>query len=138
MRRHYPAVPSINQANYESGVPGHSTNCGPSTLATDYAIRTGHAIPAPPSNPVYTTQMEQVFGSSYQNANSYNAVTQHFAAQPPGTRGSLFVNHSNSGVGHFFNVHHDSRGAINYIDGQSGLPANLSTNPNLIWYMQHP
>jgi hypothetical protein len=137
MQRHYPQLQGVNLANYQAGRPGHNTNCGPVTVAADASIRDGRTYPAVPSYPVRTTDLEMATNSAYRPMNSYNAATQAMVNEPNGARGSMFINHANTNVGHFFNVHRDGRGVINYIDAQNYLPANTGTNPSDIRYMRH-
>lgn len=148
MIRHYPQGQGINLANYNTGNQHYRTNCSMTTIAGNNSIRDGRTYAAYPSPPVHTSHMETAMVSGFQSRPSYNSVTHSMANEPNGTQGTMFINHaprpSTSGnsqasppIGHYFNVHRDNRGVVNYVDFQNYMPADLGTNPDVIRYMRN-
>lgn len=140
MKHEYPDFDKINQQKYDNNVPDHNTNCGNCTSSTADLLLHGKVNPAGPSKPQTLTDVEgrTDFGGKFQPVGDYGKLHQDMLSSPPGTHASIAVKWPGESVGHFFNAHRAPDGTVRYLDGQSGLPADMSRPPSEIWTMKYP
>ncbi|WP_346139378.1 toxin glutamine deamidase domain-containing protein, partial [Saccharopolyspora erythraea] len=144
MQDHFGPVQQINKDKFDSKTPGHDTNCGNCTVATAHTIKTGQPYRVDPAKPM---GLDDVANGSVPHGSSgkfqpfpggYDQLSQDVANQPPGFVASVAARWPNEEVGHFFNVVKHPNGAVVYLDGQSGMPADISKKPSELYAMDYP
>jgi hypothetical protein len=144
MREHFGPVQQINKDRFDAGIPGHNTNCGNCTVATAHTIKTGTPYQVDPANPM---TLDEVGKGSVPHGSSgkfepvpggYDELNQSVAQQPPGFVASVAARSDGDEIGHFFNVVKHPNGAVVYLDGQSGMPADISRPPRELYAMDYP
>ncbi|PYD84726.1 hypothetical protein DNF23_52905 [Pseudomonas syringae pv. pisi] len=65
------------------------------------------------------------YGAKFSGVSSLETITQHMIGGGDGARGIVFGSYGPGQPGHVFNVVNQN-GAIRYLDGQTGKPANMS------------
>nr|WP_307870516.1 toxin glutamine deamidase domain-containing protein [Saccharopolyspora endophytica] len=136
------AVQQINKQNFDNGVAGHNTNCGNCSVNVARYLKTGQVYPAAPSNPVTAGTVEQLAqphgGGRFQPVKDYDEINQAMSKAPSGHVATVFAGWSDREIGHFFNVAKGNDGSVVYLDGQNGLPADISEKPSTLSVMDYP
>nr|WP_249125132.1 toxin glutamine deamidase domain-containing protein [Saccharopolyspora erythraea] len=144
MKAHFEPVQKINKDKFDSKTAGHDTNCGNCTVATAHTIKTGQSYQVDPAKPM---SMDNVASGSVAHGSSgkfqpvpggYDQLSHDVANQPPGFVASVAARWPNEEVGHFFNVVKQPDGTVVYLDGQSGMPADISKKPSELYAMDYP
>ncbi|WP_425474175.1 toxin glutamine deamidase domain-containing protein [Saccharopolyspora dendranthemae] len=144
MRDHFGPVQQINKDKFDAQVPGHNTNCGNCTVATAHTIKTGTPYQVDPAKPM---TLDDVGKGSVPHGSAgkfdpvpggYNELSQSVAQQPPGFVASVAAKWDGDEIGHFFNAVKHPNGAVVYVDGQSGMPADISRPPRELYAMGYP
>lgn len=98
--------------------PGnHANNCTRCAVATDQRIAGAEVSAAPTQGPQVLGDIENFYGKSFSDVDSYDAVVKQLQSAGPGSRGILALTRPR-GVGHVFNVVHDGNGVV-FLDGKN-------------------
>ena len=101
---------------------GGTENCVNCSIATD-ALLKGNPASALNSSPTSLSVLEKEFGNNFTHGLSLDDVSN--MVSDPGQMGIVFGNRGSGEVGHVFNVVNQD-GAIRFLDGQTGKPADLN------------
>ncbi len=115
--------------NVNPGYPdaGRTHNCVNCSIATDATLAGNpeSALPINSTKGVPLTVLEKQYGAKFSGVSSPETITQHMISGGDGARGIVFGSYGPGQPGHVFNVVNQN-GAIRYLDGQTGKPANMS------------
>ncbi|WP_340054456.1 toxin glutamine deamidase domain-containing protein [Pseudomonas sp. JAI120] len=115
--------------NVNPGYPdaGRTHNCVNCSIATDATLagNPASALPINSTKGVPLTVLEKQYGAKFSGVSSAETITQHMIGGGDGARGIVFGSYGPGQPGHVFNVVNQN-GAIRYLDGQTGKPANMS------------
>jgi hypothetical protein len=154
----------LRWVNGDNSYVGYSTNCGEVTILVYEAMINGIILPALPDvtgRGGVTTSLEAYFGSNFlvlrgpdvrpQDRKGYDWIIEVLKAGAPGGHGIVYYEASENVVsgqvgsvkkmtGHVVNVHARwdfdlGKTVVDYIDGQSGEPARLLSDPELLYFM---
>lgn len=102
--------------------PGRVNNCVNCAVATDARLA-GRPASALPGDATSVGKLEQLYGGRFAPVASREALEESLGAAGHGARGIVFGQRS-GGVGHVFNAV-NQRGAVRFLDGQSGGRASF-------------
>jgi filamentous hemagglutinin len=115
--------------NVNPGYPdaGRTHNCVNCSIATDATLagNPASALPINSTKGVPLTVLEKQYGAKFGGVSSPETITQQMIGGGDGARGIVFGSYGPGQPGHVFNVVNQN-GAIRYLDGQTGKPANMS------------
>ncbi|WP_190285576.1 toxin glutamine deamidase domain-containing protein [Montanilutibacter psychrotolerans] len=126
-------IASLRGASAEAGsirgvnAVGGKMNCVNCVIATD-ATLAGRAASAMPGGPYRLGVLETMYGNRFGPATTIGDIANSMAGAGNGARGIVFGSRG-SDVGHVFNVV-NQRGAIRFIDGQTGKAARVDGYQN--------
>ncbi|MBI6674841.1 toxin glutamine deamidase domain-containing protein [Pseudomonas syringae] len=106
---------------------GRTHNCVNCSIATDATLagNPASALPINSTKGVPLTVLEKQYGAKFSGVSSLETITQHMIGGGDGARGIVFGSYGPGQPSHVFNVVNQN-GAIRYLDGQTGKPANMS------------
>jgi filamentous hemagglutinin len=111
-------------------------NCANCAIATDASL-SGRPASALPGEVTKAEDLAAHYGTSWAPGSpGASSIEASMTAAGPGARGIALGKYPNKDVGHFFNVVNED-GAIRFVDGQSGAPANLAPFERL-WLLRTP
>ncbi|MEX6677794.1 toxin glutamine deamidase domain-containing protein [Pseudomonas sp. W2Oct36] len=117
---------SIKKVNPGYPEPGRTHNCVNCSIATDATLSgaPASALPIKSTKGVPISVLERQFGGKFGLATTPEKISQQMVEAGDGARGIVFGSYGPGQPGHVFNVV-NQRGAVRYLDGQTGKSANL-------------
>ncbi|MDN3359680.1 toxin glutamine deamidase domain-containing protein [Actinomadura sp. DC4] len=126
----HPMLGDVNPGRVNGG--GHLTNCVLAAIATDLTLEEqgdagdgmGH-FAAPPEMPWVRENLSRYRGRDPVEVAGYHAIVNAVLAAGVGARGIVVVSVGGRRFDHAFNVVHDDRNGVVFLDGQTGRQAEL-------------
>ncbi|MEU3269287.1 toxin glutamine deamidase domain-containing protein [Saccharomonospora sp. NPDC006951] len=103
----------------------NAENCLPATIQGSFAIMENDTFVAERSGPTRIGDVNDLVGTDFRET-SYAEIHEHMRTQERGAQGVVFTG-GDGAQGHYFLVHKDDRGVVNFVDVKNESMADLDS-----------
>ncbi|UMP06972.1 toxin glutamine deamidase domain-containing protein [Amycolatopsis sp. EV170708-02-1] len=137
MRAHFPLILQVNSAAYH--YYAYRMNCAAAAIATYNTIVQGRVFIAGPEDwGREQSDLERAFRLRFRRLRDFDSVARHMLSLSTEAHGVLQFQATGGRNSHIVNVHRSHDGIVTFLDGQTGLPAKLPADVELVFLMMVP